>query len=442
MDRIQSWLEDLLLNWGIAEGWQPNIKLMILIFALIFVAYLALLISKRVLVPALHSFLLRTATTWDDILVEYQVFHRLAYIIPALVLRMMAPAVFTGFENLLPLVSKITDIFMVVVIVRAIVSFFKGMEFFLSSSPVFKDKPLASYFQLARIIVYIGAGILILSISLGRSPIYFLSAFGAMTAIILLIFKDTILGLVASVQISANDMVRVGDWVEMPKFHADGDVIAINLNTVKIRNWDKTITTIPTYYFITDSFKNWRGMQESGGRRIKRAIYINLRSVKFVDRTMRERFERFYIIKDFIAERVEEIERYNNEHAIDTSELINGRRMTNIGVFRRYAEAYLKNHKGINKDMTLLVRQLPPEEHGLPIEIYCFTSTVAWSEYENIQGDIFDHLLAAARHFDLEVFQKPSGNDIISAGEKLGHKLGLGGYREVDGALNGITRAD
>ncbi|HEY0895788.1 MAG TPA: mechanosensitive ion channel family protein, partial [Sphingobacteriaceae bacterium] len=413
MSIIQSRIGDLLQSWGIALSWQPYIVLLILLTALVVIACLSLVITRRILVRVLHSFLLRTSTRWDDILVEYQVFYKLSYILPAFVFRLLAPEVFVHFEGMLPVVLKITDIFMVVAVVRAIVSFFKGMEFFLSSSPALSDKPLASYFQLARIIVYIGAGILMLSILLGRSPVYFLSAFGAMTAIILLIFKDTILGLVASVQISANDMVRVGDWVEMPKFHADGDVIAINLNTVKIRNWDKTITAIPTYYFITDSFKNWRGMQESGGRRIKRAIFINLGSVKFVDPVMRQRFERFYIIKDFIAQRVREIEQYNETHDIDTSELINGRRMTNIGVFRRYAEAYLRNHRGINQGMTLLVRQLPPEEHGLPIEIYCFTSTVAWSEYENIQADVFDHLLAAARHFELEVFQKPSGSDIL-----------------------------
>ena len=214
-------------------------------------------------------------------------------------------------------------------------------------------------------------------------------------------------------------MIRVGDWVEMPKYNADGDVIAINLNTVKIKNWDKTITTVPTYYFISDSFKNWRGMQESGGRRIKRAIHINQSSVKFVDVELREKFKSFHLIKDFVNKRQAEIEKYNKENEIDNHVLINGRRMTNIGVFRYYTEAYLKNHKGIRQDMTLLVRQLTPTEFGLPIEIYCFTNTIAWAQYETIQSDIFDHLLAAARHFDLEVFQSPSGSDILKAGENL-----------------------
>lgn len=280
---------------------------------------------------------------------------------------------------------------------------------------MFADKPIASYFQLIRIIIYIGTGILVLSVLLGKSPLYFLSAFGAMTAIILLIFKDTILGLVASVQISSNDMVRVGDWVEMPKFNADGDVIAINLNTVKVRNWDKTVTTVPTYFFITDSFKNWRGMQESGGRRIKRALNINVRTIRFVDPETRERYKKIYLIRDFVTRRQEDIEKYNAEHNLDTSVLINGRRMTNIGVFRHYVEAYLKNHKRIRQDMTLLVRQLPLGAEGVPIEVYCFTNTTAWAEFEEIQSDIFDHLLSAAASFDLEIYQQPSGSDITTA---------------------------
>jgi miniconductance mechanosensitive channel len=225
-----------------------------------------------------------------------------------------------------------------------------------------------------------------------------------MTAIILLIFKDTILGFVASVQMSANDIVRVGDWVEMPKFNADGDVIAINLNTVKVKNWDKTVTTIPTYYFITDSFKNWRGMHESGGRRIMRSLFINVQTIKFVNPEEREQYKKYYLLTDFIIKRQEEIEHFNTEHNFDTSELINGRRMTNIGVYRHYIVSYLKNHKQIRQDMTLLVRQLPIQDRGIPIEIYCFTKTTAWIEYEGIQADIFDHLVAAAGFFDLEIF--------------------------------------
>ena len=252
-----------------------------------------------------------------------------------------------------------------------------------------------------------------------------------MTALGMLVFKDTILGFVASVQISANDMVRIGDWVEMPKFNADGDVIAINLNTVKVQNWDKTITTIPTYYFITDSFKNWRGMKETGGRRIKRSIYINAASVKYINEEDRLRYARLYLLKDYLVTRQKEIDEYNKKMKVDTSVFVNGRRMTNIGVFRHYIENYLKDNKAIRKDMTLMVRQMAMEDRGIPIEIYCFTTTTVWTEYEEIQSDIFDHLMAAVSFFDLEVFQQPSGSDLKRAFLPAG-KIITSGFQEKE----------
>jgi len=423
IDFIQDWIEKLLTEAGVMAQWLPYLKAFILILLLLLFAYISLVITRYIIVRFMYSIFLRTSTKLDDILIDYKVLSNLSHVVPAIIIKAFAPLVFAGFEDFLPFVIKLTDAYIVIVIMLVIVSLLRGIEFFLNTSDVFKDKPLASYFQLSRIIIYIITGILVLSILMGRSPIYFVSAFGAMTAIILLIFKDTILGLVASVQISANDMVRVGDWVEMPKYNADGDVIAMNLNTVKVRNFDKTITSVPTFYFITDSFKNWRGMQESGGRRIKRAIYVNLRSVRFVDPDLRERFKRYFLIRDFVTRRQQEIEAYNEANTVDTRELINGRRMTNIGVFRHYAEAYLRHDKRIRQDMTLLVRQLPATDKGLPIEIYCFTATVVWAEYEGIQSDIFDHLIAAAKHFELEVFQAPGGSDIVLAGEQLRRDL-------------------
>ena len=306
-----------------------------------------------------------------------------------------------------------TDAYLIIAGLVIVLAMLKVFEYVVAKSPVFADKPVASYFQLARIILYVTSGVLVFSVLLGKSPLYFLSAFGAISAIILLIFKDTILGLVASVQISSNDMVRVGDWVEMPKFNADGDVVAINLNTVKVQNFDKTITSIPTYYFITDSFKNWRGMQESGGRRIKRSLYINVRTIKFVDPETRERYKKYQLITDYVTQRQQQIEAFNKDRQIDTSELINGRRMTNIGVFRHYVEHYLRSLSTIRDDLTLLVRHLPVQDRGLPIEVYCFTNTTKWAEYESIQADIFDHLLAAAEYFDLEIYQQPSGSDFV-----------------------------
>lgn len=417
---LEEWLGGILRNEGLTGNSLVYIKTIILFCLVLIVAALLFLIVEKIIVRGVHAFLLRTKTKWDDVLVEHKVFVRLAHLVPALVFKAFMPLVFAEFEWLGALVAKLTDIYIFLVLVSAFISFLRALEAHFSTLDVFKNKPLASYFQLGRILIYIATGILVLSILMGKSPLVFLSAFGALSAIILLIFKDTILGLVASVQISSNDMVRVGDWIEMPKFNADGDVIAINLNTVKIRNWDKTVTTVPTYYFITDSFKNWRGMRETGGRRIKRSIYINLRSIKFVDPEMRERFKRFHLVTDYITTRQKEIEEYNTKYNIDTSTLINGRRMTNIGVFRRYAQTFLEAHPGVNQNLFVLVRQLQPDANGLPLEIYCFTKSVAWADYEGVQADIFDHLLAASSHFDLEVFQNPSGNDITLLGESLG----------------------
>jgi miniconductance mechanosensitive channel len=412
VEPFQSWIEKLLIEWGVSSSYVPSLRLLILILALVFISTLFFYITKKYVIQAIYKIFKKTSMHWDDVLADERVFDKTAHVVPAIFLRLLSPIIFKDFPGLITLVNKFTDIYIIIVAVLILISILKVIEVSIEKHKVFEDKPIAGYFQLIRIVIYLTASILVLSILLGKSPIYFLSAFGALSAILLLVFKDTILGFVASVQISANDMVRVGDWVEMPKFNADGDVIAVNLNTVKIRNWDKTVTTVPTYYFITDSFKNWRGMQESGGRRIKRHLYINIKTIKFVDQIMRERLKKYQLITDYINQRQNEIEQFNLEHQIDTSELINGRRMTNIGVFRKYIEQYLRSSKRINQNMTLLVRQLPIEDRGVPIEIYCFTATTAWAQYEEIQSDIFDHLLSAATYFDLEVFQSPGGSDI------------------------------
>ena len=422
MEELKQWIENLLGDMGIAAAGIPYVRLLILLVLLIIASYIALRLTKKIVVNSLYHIFRRTTTKWDDVLVDRKVFASLAYIVPAIMVKLFAPVIFRDFVHLLPLVIKLANSFLMIVGMMLVLSFLKALEIILASSELFIEKPISSYFQLIRILIYIATAIFILSELMGQTPWYFLSAFGAMTAILLLIFKDTILGLVASVQISSNDMVRVGDWVEMPKFNADGDVIAINLNTVKIRNWDKTITTVPTYYFITDSFKNWRGMQESGGRRIKRSIFINVRSIQFVSPETREEFKHYHLIRDFIQARQLEIEAYNASHQVDTEVLINGRRMTNVGVFRYYTMAYLKTHPHIRQDMTLLVRQLAMEDRGLPLEIYCFTNTIRWAEYEEIQANIFDHLLAAARFFHLELFQQPSGSDISMAVQSVRSK--------------------
>ena len=419
MDQIEIWIEQLLVAIGVTADAAVYLRLLILCLLIIPLAGISFVLSKKIIINYIYRLFKKSPIKWDDVLVDYKVLNNLAHIVPAVLVRVVAPAVFRDFESILPLVIKLTDIYLMIASFTIVLAILKIAELGLSKHPAFRDKPLMSYFQLVRIILFIVIFILTLSVLLNKSPIYFLSAFGAMTAIILLIFKDTILGLVASVQISSNDMVRVGDWVEMPKFNADGDVVAINLNTVKVRNWDKTITTIPTYYFITDSFKNWRGMVETGGRRIKRSILINTQTVKFIDPETREDYKKYHLVSQYIDERQKEIEASNSDNNIDVSVLINGRRMTNLGVFRKYIESYLKNNPNIRQDMTILVRQLAIEERGVPIEIYCFTNTTAWVAYEAMQADVFDHLLAAAVYFELEIFQQPTGKDISASIDKF-----------------------
>ncbi len=412
MKELKIKFEQFLEHLQIPSGLIPWIVFLVMLIISGLLIFLSVYITRQLLQQVLSKIIMRARNNWDNLLIKHKLFAAIGYLVSVIVLKISAPVLFEDFPRTLVYIDRVVDAYMVFVIVRLVIVFLRATEDHLSESQLFIEKPLASYFQLFRIVLYIIAFILSLSIILSKSPLYFLGAFGAMTAILLLIFKDTILGLVASVQISANDMIRIGDWVEMPKYNADGDVVAINLNTVKVRNWDKTITTVPTHYFITESFKNWRGMQMSGGRRIKRTLQVSVSSIKFVDPEMRERLKQIDLIKEYIIGRQAEIEQFNKEKNVNTNVLVNGRRMTNIGVFRMYIQKYLENHPGIKHDMSLLVRQQTSGEHGLPIEIYCFTNTIKWVEYENIQSDIFDHILAAAYYFDIQIYQAPTGSDL------------------------------
>ena len=414
-DYIENWVDNLLIGFGVSQEWTIYLRLLSLLLALVLISGIGYYITKKVIINYFYKLVRKSSIKWDDLLADREVFNNVAHIVPAFFVRILAPTIFHDFELVLPFIIKLTNIYLLIVGMTIVVALLKVAECAFSSLDAFKDKPLTSYFQLIRILFYIATAIFIFSILLGKSPLYFLSAFGAMTAILLLVFKDTILGLVASVQMSTNDMVRVGDWIEMPKFNADGDVIAINLNTVKVQNFDKTITTIPTYYFVTDSFKNWRGMIHSGGRRIKRSIFVDANSIRFVDPKTREEFKKIHLITDYLTKRQKEIETFNTTYNVDTSVLINGRRMTNIGVFRNYIELYLKSHPNISNEMTIMVRQMTSEDKGIPLEIYCFTDTTEWLDYESIQSDIFDHLFAAASYFNINLFQQPSGKDISTA---------------------------
>lgn len=407
MEKLTHWLT----GHGVAETYALYIKLLILLAVLFVIAFIANFVVKKFLIRFIESLIRKTKNEWDDVLVANKVFSNLSQIAPALVVYVAAPLVFADFHEVIPFIYRLVFAYISLVLLLVTINFLDSLKLYLESTKWFKDNPLDSYFQLAKIGVYITGVIIVLSFLLDKSPLYFFSALGAMTVVLLLVFKDTILGFVASIQLSANDMVRVGDWVSMPKHNADGDVIEMNLTTIKVQNWDKTISTIPTYVFISDSFKNWRGMSESEGRRIKRSLHIKISSIQFCTPEMLERFKKIQLLKDYIEEKRSEIETYNSEHKVDTSNLINGRQLTNIGVFRAYAENYVKSNTDINQNMTCMVRQLLPTEKGLPIEIYSFSSRKDWVVYEGIISDMFDHLLAAVPEFGLEVFQNPTGSD-------------------------------
>lgn len=405
------WLTNWLIGLGVEETSAMYLKLVILLLFLLIFSYIINLIVKKILIRSIRSVIKKTKTVWDDALVENKVFISLSHIAPAVVIYLTTPFIFEDFPDAIPYVLRLPNAYISAVLIIVAINFLNTLKYYLENTKLFKDKPLDSYFQLAKITIYIIGSIIILSFLLNKSPLYFFSGLGAMTVVLLLIFRDTILGFVASIQLSANDMVQVGDWISMPKYGADGDVIEMKLTTIKIQNWDKTVTTIPTYAFISESFKNWRGMSESGGRRIKRSLNIKISEIKFCSVEMLERFKKFQLIKDYIEEKSNDIEEYNKENKIDKSYLINGRHLTNIGVFREYAEAYVKNNADINLNMTCMVRQLLPTEKGLPIEIYTFSNSQEWVRYEGIMSDIFDHLIAAVPEFDLEVFQNPTGTD-------------------------------
>lgn len=412
---IVRWLDDWFVNaLDVNQEVALYLKLFTLLVVMIIICFIGWYIAKRLIVASLNRLFLKTKVTWDDELVAQGVFDKFAHIVPAIIVNIAAPYVFGDFPDLIPIVKVATDIYIIAIIIWSVNSVVSSLVRIFSTVDVLKDKPLTSYSQLIKIIVFLIGGVLIFSMLLGQSPLAFLGAMGAATAVILLIFKDAILGFVASIQMSVYDMIRVGDWVSMPKYDADGDVIAINLTTVMVQNWDKTITTIPAHAFLADSFKNWRGMSNSGGRRIKRALHVKISSIRFCDEELIRNFKKIHLLKDFIESRQKEIDEYNKNNEVDESVLINGRRMTNVGVFRNYARNFLAANPKLNQEMTLMVRQLDPTEKGLPLEIYCFSSDKNWVNYEGIISDIFDHLLAAIPAFDLEIFEAPTGKDFAT----------------------------
>ncbi len=363
-------------------------------------------VGRYIILRVISKLFLKTENKLDDILIDERVFDRLSYVVPLLIIY--------NFVHLFPgniILSRSILALIVIAVIGCVNSLFSAVNKIFVKSELSKKINVKSYLQIARLLVNLLGSIVVIAVLSGKSPMYLLSGIGALTAVLMLVFRDTILSFVSSIQITSNDLFRVGDWVEAPQFGADGEVIDIALHTVKIQNWDKTISIIPTNRLIDSSFKNWRGMSDSGGRRIKRSINIDIGSIKICSSDMVNKYKKFDLLRDYIDNKLSEISEYNSSLEADSDSTLNQRALTNIGTFRAYISEYLKRHKNIHTGMTFLVRQLEPNEHGVPIQIYVFTNETDWIEYEAIQSDIFDHLLAVSREFDLRVFQNPSGKD-------------------------------
>ena len=375
------------------------------------VGFIAYYIARLILTSVVVRIFRKTATKLDDIMIEKGVLSKLSYLIPIVVIYNLVE-IYNIPDSKEELFSRIIFSLVTIVIISAVNSLLSVINAVYSESKFSNKINIKSYLQIVRLILNLFSILLIIAILSGKSPLYLLSGIGALTAVLMLIFKDTILSLVSSIQITSNDLFKVGDWIEAPQFGADGDVIDIALHTIKIQNWDKTITTIPTHKLIESSFKNWRGMSQSGGRRIKRSINIDMTSIKFCDELMLRKYQKFDLVSDYLENKISDVNQHNDNKNINNNiNVINGRNLTNVGTFRAYIQAYLRNNPNIHKEMTFLVRQLSPGRNGLPIEIYIFSNDIDWINYESIQADIFDHLLAAIQEFDLRIFQNPTGND-------------------------------
>lgn len=398
-------LKNWLINEGISEYWAVLLQSVIAAVVVILIAWLSDYIAKKILIAFITRVVRRTKTHWDDILLERKVFNKISHFAPAIIIYSSASLI--DHESWSNFVENGAYVYMVILAIMLLDTFLSASNDIYNTMPVSKTRPIKGYIQIIKIFFYALGIIAIIAVLFDKNPLTIIAGMGAFAAVILLIFKDTILGFVASIQLSANKMVNIGDWITMPSKGADGTVIDISLNTVKVQNWDKTISTIPTYALVSESFNNWKGMEESGGRRIKRHLNIDVKSIHFLSEEDINKFEQINLIQDYMKEKKEEIQASNPEGEIP----VNQRRLTNVGTFRKYIEAYLQNHPKIHKDMTFLVRQLQPSEKGLPIEIYVFSNDQAWANYEAIQADIFDHIFAIVPEFNLKVFQNPTGDD-------------------------------
>ena len=415
---IGNLLYEYLLETGFTEDSAKFINMAILFSVTIFAAFLVHYLIRKILLTVFTHFTSKTKSNFDDLLIKNKAPRNIAHIIPLIFTLKFIPFVFKDFPYLENFVLKGLQVFTIILILWIARSLLNTIKDYLKTLPNLKDKPIDSYIQVFMIFAWAIGILSAFAIITGIEFIKFITTIGAASAVIILIFKDTILGFVASIQVSINDMVRIGDWITFEKYGADGDVTEINLSTVKVQNFDMTITTIPTYALIADSFKNWRGMQSSGGRRIKRSVNIKLDSIHYVTNDELDSFKKIQSITTYLENRQNDIDAYNTKNNINKELLLNGRNMTNIGVFRKYIETYIENHSGTNKEMLIMVRQLAPETQGIPLEIYAFSSDKRWQNYEYIMADIFDHVIAAVPYFNLEIFELPSNSSFVQRNEE------------------------
>lgn len=410
--KIYDWSYQKFLQAGFNSEWSHTINSLFLLLIVIIILLTIDFITRKVVLTLVTRFITKSKNVIDDHLIKNKTLKYISHFIPLFIAQQISPIIFLGFPNWLKAINKGIEVLLVLIIMAIIHSALKILRDILKNRKSFADKPLESYLQVAQIVLICIGGTIIFSILTGISPKTFLVSLGAASAVLILVFKDTILGFVASISVSANDSIRVGDWIEMPKHNADGSVIEINLNNVKVQNFDKTITTIPTHTLLIDSFKNYRGMQTSGGRRIKRAINIKISTIRFMTEEEIMDLEKIKLLKPFIEQRRLEINEYNIKSQADQTMPVNGRKMTNIGLFRAYITAYIRQNPNMHKEMISMVRQMDPTEHGVPLEIYVFTNDTRFEIYEGIRSDLFDHLFAAITFFKLEVFESPASDDL------------------------------
>ena len=407
---------------GFSQSLADQLDQFIAFLGVLLVAYLADSICRKVLLKVVSRLIKQTKATWDDIVFDRKVMVHLSRMVAPILIYILLPLAFSDAGSAtLALIMRFCLIFIIIMFLSFISALLTAVYTVYSEKEQFRDRPLKGLLQTVQVILYFVGGIIVVSILIDRSPGVLLTGLGASAAVLMLVFKDSIMGFVSGVQLSANNMLKVGDWITMPKYGADGTVIEVTLNTVKVRNFDNTITTIPPYLLISDSFQNWQGMQESGGRRVKRSINIDMTSVRFCTPEMLEKYRKIQLLANYVDETEKVVEEYNKEHDIDNSVLVNGRRQTNLGVFRAYLTNYLRSLPTVNQDMTCMVRQLQPTETGIPLELYFFSANKVWVAYEGIQADVFDHVLAIIPEFGLRVFQNPSGEDLRRIGVKIEH---------------------